>query len=253
MTDGAVYALETRGLSREFGGFFAVNGVNFRLARNSMHAVIGPNGAGKTTLFNLLTKFLPPSAGTILHDGQDVTRLSMPAMAKRSVVRSFQISAVFAGLTVRENIELALLREHGLAWNLLGRIAHHRRVLERADTLLERFGLTDYAGTMAGSLSYGRKRVLELATTLALEPSVLLLDEPMAGLGHEDIGRVTQLIREAGKGRTVLLVEHNMNVVAELADTITVMVRGEVLAQGSYAEVSSRADVMAAYTGQAHE
>ena len=252
MTDGAAYALETRGLSREFGGFFAVNGVNFRLARNSMHAVIGPNGAGKTTLFNLLTKFLPPSAGTILHDGHDVTRLSMPAMAKRSVVRSFQISAVFAGLTVRENIELALLPEHGLAWNLLGRISRHRGVLDRADALLARFGLSEYAETMAGSLSYGRKRVLELATTLALEPKVLLLDEPMAGLGHEDIGRVTQLIREVGKGRTVLLVEHNMNVVAELADTITVMVRGEVLAEGSYAEVSSRADVMAAYTGQAH-
>ena len=172
MTDGTVYALETRGLSREFGGFLAVNGVNFRLARNSTHAVIGPNGAGKTTLFNLLTKFLPASTGRILHDGQDVTRLSMPAMAKRSVVRSFQISAVFAGLTVRENIELALLREHGLAWNLLGRIARHREVLDRADALLARFGLSEYAATMAGSLSYGRKRVLELATTLALEPKV---------------------------------------------------------------------------------
>ncbi|TCU69261.1 amino acid/amide ABC transporter ATP-binding protein 1 (HAAT family) [Bradyrhizobium sp. R2.2-H] len=252
MMDGVAYALEARGLSREFGGFFAVKDVNFRLARNSMHAVIGPNGAGKTTLFNLLTKFLPPTAGVILHEGDDVTRLGMPAMAKRSVVRSFQISAVFAGLTVRENIELALLREHGLAWNLLGRISRHRSVLDRADALLARFGLSEYAWTMAGSLSYGRKRVLELATTLALEPKVLLLDEPMAGLGHEDIGRVTQLIHEAGKDRTVLLVEHNMNVVAELADTITVMVRGEVLAEGSYAEVSSRADVMAAYTGQAH-
>jgi branched-chain amino acid transport system ATP-binding protein len=246
------YTLEARGLSRDFGGFFAVKDVNFSLARGSIHAVIGPNGAGKTTLFNLLTKYLAPSAGAILHEGEDVTRLAMPMMAKRGVVRSFQISAVFASLTVRENIELALLRGAGIAWNLLGRISSHPAVGERADALLRSFGLIEHAQTVAGNLSYGRKRVLELATTLALEPKVLLLDEPMAGLGREDIGRVTELIREAGQGRTVLLVEHNMKVVAELADRITVMVRGEILAEGTYAEVSSRPDVMAAYTGQAH-
>jgi branched-chain amino acid transport system ATP-binding protein len=244
--------LEARGLSREFGGFFAVKNVDFSLARGSIHAVIGPNGAGKTTLFNLLTKYLAPSAGVILHEGEDVTRLAMPMMAKRGVVRSFQISAVFASLTVRENVELALLRGAGLAWNLLGRISSHPAVGERADALLRSFGLIEHAQTVAGNLSYGRKRVLELATTLALEPKVLLLDEPMAGLGREDIGRVTDLIREAGQGRTVLLVEHNMKVVADLADRITVMVRGEILAEGTYAEVSSRPDVMAAYTGQAH-
>jgi branched-chain amino acid transport system ATP-binding protein len=176
----------------------------------------------------------------------------MPAMAKRGVVRSFQISAVFTSLTVRENIELALLRQTGLAWNLLGQISRSSTVMERADALLCRFGLIDHAETPAANLSYGRKRVLELATTLALEPKVLLLDEPMAGLGREDIGRITELIREAGQGRTVLLVEHNMKVVAELANKITVMVRGEILAEGSYAEVSARPDVMAAYTGQTH-
>jgi branched-chain amino acid transport system ATP-binding protein len=249
---GMSNALEAKGLSRDFRGFFAVRNVDFRLVRDSMHAVIGPNGAGKTTLFNLLTKHLVPSSGSIVHEGEDVTHLAMPAMAQRGVVRSFQISAVFASLTVRENIELALLRGSGIAWNLLGRISSRRDVLERADTLVQRFGLTDQAETMAGNLSYGRKRVLELATTLALEPKVLLLDEPMAGLGREDIGRVTQLIREAGQGRTVLLVEHNMNVVSELADKITVMVRGEILAEGTYAEVSARQDVMEAYTGQAH-
>lgn len=248
----AEHALEARGLSREFGGFFAVRNVDFRLARGSIQAVIGPNGAGKTTLFNLLTKFLAPSAGAILHEGEDVTALAMPAMAKRGVVRSFQISAVFAGLTVRQNLELALLRGAGIAWNLLGRVSARPAVAERADALLRRFGLVEYAEALAGNLSYGRKRVLELATTLALEPKVLLLDEPMAGLGREDIGRVTQLIREAGEGRTVLLVEHNMKVVAELAERITVMVRGEVLAEGSYAEIAARPDVMAAYTGQAH-
>jgi branched-chain amino acid transport system ATP-binding protein len=246
------YVLETRGLTRQFDGFFAVRNVNFQLGRNSVHAVIGPNGAGKTTLFNLLTKHLAPTAGVILHDGEDVTHLGMPAMAKRGVVRSFQISAVFAGLTVHENVEVALLRRGGLAWSFLGRISKQSGVTERAAGLLSRFGLAEQASTMAGNLSYGCKRVLELATTLALDPEVLLLDEPMAGLGREDIGRITQLIREARQGRTVLLVEHNMSVVAELADKITVMVRGEILAEGRYAEVAAHPDVITAYTGRAH-
>ncbi|GLR84468.1 ABC transporter ATP-binding protein [Bradyrhizobium iriomotense] len=250
--DDPRFVLQTRDLTRQFDGFFALRKVNFRLARDSVHAVIGPNGAGKTTLFNLLTKHLAPSEGAILHDGEDVTRLKMPAMAKRGVVRSFQISAVFAGLTVQENVEVALLRGSGLAWNLLGRISKQSGVAERAAALLRRFGLAEHAETMAGNLSYGRKRVLELATTLALEPKVLLLDEPMAGLGREDIGRVTALIQQARRGRTVLLVEHNMNVVAELADRITVMVRGEIAAEGSYAEVAANPAVITAYTGRAH-
>ncbi|QIB33673.1 ABC transporter ATP-binding protein [Ancylobacter pratisalsi] len=246
------YALEAKGLCREFGGFFAVRNVDFQLMRGSIHAVIGPNGAGKTTLFNLLTKYLAPTAGAIFHDGEDVTRLGMAAMAQRGVVRSFQISAVFSGLSVRQNLELALLRDAGIAWSFLGRVSNHPEVGARADALLRQFGMTEDADSLAGNLSYGRKRVLELATTLALDPKVLLLDEPMAGLGREDIGRITTLIREAGKGRTVLLVEHNMKVVAELAARITVMMRGEILAEGSYEEVSTRPDVMAAYTGQAH-
>ncbi len=251
MSDTA-FALEARGLSRSFGGFYALRDVNFQLAAHCVHAVIGPNGAGKTTLFNLLTKQLAPTAGRILHNGVDVTRIGMPAMAKRGVVRSFQISAVFGNLTVRENIELALLREQGLSWDCLGTIARNRAVTERTAALIDRFSLTDYSDVAAANLPYGRKRVLELATTLALEPKVLLLDEPMAGLGREDIGWITRLIRELAVGRTVLLVEHNMKVVAELADKITVMVRGEVLAEGTYAEVSVRPDVIAAYTGQGH-
>jgi len=248
-----VYLLEGRGLTKEFDGFFAVRNVDFGLKEGTIHAVIGPNGAGKTTLFNLLTKFLPVSSGRIFHDGEDVTGLSPPAMAGRGVVRSFQISAVFAGLTVRENIELALLKQNGLAWSLFGAVRKHPQVGRRAMDLIEKFGLAEYAGIIAANLSYGRKRVLELATTLALEPRVLLLDEPMAGLGHEDIDRVAGLIREAGQGRTVLLVEHNMKVVARLADIITVMVQGQILAEGNYEDVSRRSDVMAAYTGQGHD
>ncbi|MGQ9367079.1 ABC transporter ATP-binding protein [Azospirillum sp. ST 5-10] len=244
-----MYVLQATGLSKEFGGFHAVSGVDFGLRDGAVHAVIGPNGAGKTTLFNLLSRFLDPTKGRILHKGDDVTGLSPAALARRGVVRSFQISAVFAGLSVRENVELALLHRNGLAWNLLGTVGRRPAVRRRALELIERFGLSDLAETTAANLSYGRKRVLELATTLALDPAVLLLDEPMAGLGHEDIGRVTDLIREAGAGRTILLVEHNMRVVAELADTITVMVRGRILAEGTYAEVSARPDVMAAYTG----
>ncbi|RVU11993.1 ABC transporter ATP-binding protein [Methylobacterium oryzihabitans] len=249
----AGHALQAKSLSREFGGFFAVRDVDFTLHRGSIQAVIGPNGAGKSTLFNLLTKHIAPSSGEIFHEGDDVTGLSMPALAKRGVVRSFQISAVFASLTVRQNLELALLRPAGSAWDLLGRVTGKRAIAERADALLERFELGECAESLAGNLSYGRKRVLELATTLALEPRVLLLDEPMAGLGREDIGRVTDLIREVGEGRTILLVEHNMKVVADLADRITVMVRGRILAEGPYDEVSARADVVAAYTGQGHD
>lgn len=247
-----MYVLEARGLSRDFGGFKAVANVDFGLVEGSIHAVIGPNGAGKTTLFNLLTKFLPPTGGTILHKGEDVTRLSPPAMARRGVVRSFQISAVFAGLTVRENVELALLNAHGLAWNLFGSLSRRPALARTAEEMIERFGLSTYLEARAGNLPYGRKRALELATTLALDPAVLLLDEPMAGLGHEDIDKVAGLVREAGRGRTILLVEHNMRVVADLADTITVMVRGEKLAEGTYADVSARPDVIAAYTGGAH-
>ncbi|WP_341989654.1 ATP-binding cassette domain-containing protein [Azorhizobium sp. AG788] len=204
---------------RDFGGFKAVSNVDFDLREGAIQAVIGPNGAGKSTLFNLLTKFLAPSAGRITHRGEDVTRLKPPAMARRGVVRSFQISAVFAGLSVRENVELALLRKSGRGWSFLGSVARHPAIGAPADELIHRFGLTPYAQTRAANLSYGRKRVLELATTLALDPEVLLLDEPMAGLGREDIGRVTQLIREAGQGRTI----RTFTVMARRAETAEVV------------------------------
>lgn len=218
----------------------------------AIHAVIGPNGAGKTTLFNLLTKFLRPTAGTILHNGQDVTALKPAAIARRGVVRSFQISAVFQALTVRENVELALLRRSGLEWRLVGDARRNKVLAERTLEILDRFGFLDEADIAASELSYGRKRVLELAVTVATDPQVLLLDEPMAGLGREDIDRVADLIQKTAHGRTVLLVEHNMQVVSRLAHRITVMVRGQILAEGAYADVSARPEVIAAYTGGAH-
>jgi branched-chain amino acid transport system ATP-binding protein len=250
--DGTGNALEAHGLSREFGGFFAVRDVNFRLAKDSMHAVIGPNGAGKTTLFNLLTKYLMPSAGAILHDGEDVTRLAMPAMAKRGVVRSFQISAVFGQMSVLDNVRVALQRKAGGTFAFWRSVRVLERHTARARELLAAVNLEPYANHAAADLSYGRKRALELATTLALEPELILLDEPIAGLGHEDIGPVTRLIAQVAKDRTVLMVEHNMKVVAALCDRITVLQAGEVLAEGTYDEVSNDARVREAYVGGAH-
>ncbi|RIK88129.1 MAG: ABC transporter ATP-binding protein [Hyphomicrobiales bacterium] len=244
--------LEARDVSIAFNGFYAVRNVDFALHEGTIHAVIGPNGAGKTTLFNLLTKFLQPTGGSVYYRGQDITGEGPAAIARRGVVRSFQISAVFQGLTVRENIELALLRRSNLQWRLVGHARRNTDLVRRADEILAQFGFDREADTAAANLSYGRKRVLELATTIAMDPDVLLLDEPMAGLGREDIDRVAELILEAAQGRTVLLVEHNMQVVSRLAERITVMVRGEVLTEGSYDEVSKRPEVIAAYTGGGH-
>lgn len=244
--------LETRGLTREFGGFVAVNGVDLQVRRGSIHALIGPNGAGKTTCFNLLTKFLAPTRGTITYNGRDITRLKPADVARLGLVRSFQISAVFPHLSVLENVRIALQRQRGASfdfWNsdrLLG-------VYDaRARDLLEDVGLTAFAERMAGELPYGRKRALEIATTLALDPEMLLLDEPMAGMTQEDVTRTTALIRRVAENRTVLMVEHNLSVVSTLSDTITVLARGQVLAEGDYASVSRDERVVEAYIGTGH-
>ncbi len=248
----ADYVLETRGLTKQFAGFKAVRGVNLRVQRGSIHALIGPNGAGKTTCFNLLTKFLEPTDGSILFNARDITHLKPADVARMGLVRSFQISAVFPHLTARENVRLALQRQRGGNFDFW----RSKTVLDvyndRAQALLADVGLLEFADTTAVEMPYGRKRALEIATTLALEPEVMLLDEPMAGMGHEDIARVVDLIRRVSKGRTVLMVEHNLSVVADLSDTITVLTRGEVLAEGDYATVSKNPEVRQAYMGSAH-
>lgn len=247
--DGADYIIETSGLTKEFRGFTAVNTVNLRVRRGSIHALIGPNGAGKTTCFNLITKFLIPTRGSIRFNGRDITALKPADVARLGLVRSFQISATFPHLTLLENVRLALQRPAGLHfqfWRSENALARHNG---RAMELLSEVGLAGHAGLAAVDLSYGRKRALEIATTLALEPEMLLLDEPMAGMGAEDIARVTELIRRVAKNRTVLMVEHNLSVVASLSDRITVLARGEVLAEGTYAEVSRRPEVVEAYMG----
>jgi len=249
---GSDIILETEDLVKEFGGFVAVNGVNLSVDRGSIHALIGPNGAGKTTCFNLLTKFLRPTSGRIAFNGRDITMLAPADVAALGLVRSFQISAVFPHFTARENVRIALQRQRGGSFDFW----RSRRLLddlnERALALLTDVGLATYAETMASELPYGRKRALEIATTLALEPEMLLLDEPTAGMGHEDIARISALIKSVAASRTVLMVEHNLSVVADLSDRITVLTRGRVLAEGSYDEVSANSDVREAYLGVGH-
>ena len=241
--------LATTGLTKEFRGFVAVNDVNLTVRTGTIHALIGPNGAGKTTCFNLLTKFLPPSRGKILFKGRDITGLKPADVARLGLVRSFQISAVFAHLTALVNVRLALQRARGGSFDFW-RAEDVLSVYDaRARALLDDVGLSDYVDTPAAELSYGRKRALEIATTLALEPEMLLLDEPTAGMAHEDVDRIVALIRRIRKGRTILMVEHNLSVVEGLCDTITVLARGQVLAEGDYAAVSKNPDVVAAYLG----
>jgi branched-chain amino acid transport system ATP-binding protein len=244
--------LETEDLTKEFAGFVAVNGVSLRVERGTIHALIGPNGAGKTTCFNLLTKFLQPTRGRIVYKGEDITRLAAADIARLGMVRSFQISAVFPHLTVMENVRIALQRKRGGSFDFW----RSKTVLEgfndRALQLIADVGLSDVAHTTAVELPYGRKRALEIATTLALDPEMLLLDEPTAGMGHEDIDRIANLIKTVAADRTVLMVEHNLSVVENLCQKITVLTRGRVLAEGDYNTVSNNPEVREAYMGTGH-
>jgi branched-chain amino acid transport system ATP-binding protein len=243
------FILETEDLTKEFAGFVAVNGVNLRVARGSIHALIGPNGAGKTTCFNLLTKFLRPTRGRIIYKGRDITTVPPAGVARLGVGRSFQISAIFPHLTVLENVRIALQRKRGGSFDFWRSKNTLDAFNERALALITDVGLASYADHTAVELAYGRKRALEIATTLALDPEILLLDEPMAGMGHEDIDRISGLIKSVAAHRTVLMVEHNLSVVANLSDRITVLTRGRVLAEGNYQTVSADPSVREAYLG----
>jgi len=244
--------LRTEGLTKEFAGFRAVSDVNLVVRRGTIHALIGPNGAGKTTVFNLITRFLPVTSGRIFYKERDITRERPAAIARLGTVRSFQISAVFPHLTVRENIGIALQRPSGKSFHFW----RHESVLDRLNARIEElaagFHLTEYIDTPAVELAYGRRRALEIATTLALDPELVLLDEPMAGLAQDDIDRVASMIRQVARSRTVFMVEHNLSVVAQLSDTITVLTRGRVLAEGPYAEISRNPAVREAYMGTTH-
>ena len=244
--------LETEDLTKEFAGFVAVNGVSLRVKRGTIHALIGPNGAGKTTCFNLLTHFLTPTRGRILFNGRDITGSRPAAIARMGLVRSFQISAVFPQFTVLANVRIALQRNLGHSFDFWRSETSLAALDGRARELVDSVGLGGFEGTAAGELAYGRKRALEIATTLALDPEMLLLDEPTAGMTHEDVERIAALIKQVARDRTVLMVEHNLSVVSTLSDHITVLARGEVLAQGDYATVSRNPAVVEAYLGAGH-
>jgi branched-chain amino acid transport system ATP-binding protein len=243
------YVLETRNLVKEFKGFVAVDDVNLQVQKGQIHALIGPNGAGKTTVFNLLTKFLTPTRGQILFNGNDITSLKSAEIARKGMVRSFQISAVFPHMTALENIRVALQSFEGTSFSFWKSGRSLNRLNDRSMELLEAVGLVDFANTTTVELAYGRKRALELATTLAMEPQVLLLDEPTQGMGTEDVDRVVELVRKAAKGRTVLMVEHNLSVVSKLCDRITVLAQGSVLTEGGYEAVSADPRVREVYMG----
>jgi branched-chain amino acid transport system ATP-binding protein len=244
--------LQTHGLTKDFRGFVAVKSVNLGVRKHSIHALIGPNGAGKTTCFNLLTKFLIPSAGKIVYKGVDITQHRPAQIARLGLVRSFQISAVFPHLTVLENVRIALQRQRGRSFDFWRSAKALAQYEPRALELLDAVGLSEHAHKTAVELSYGRKRALEIATTLALDPETMLLDEPISGMGHEDVGRIAALIKKIAINRTIIMVEHNLSVVADLCDKITVLARGEILAEGDYATVSKNPEVVQAYMGTAH-
>ena len=244
--------LETRNLTREFKGFIAVNQVNLQVQRGHIHALIGPNGAGKTTCFNLLTKFLIPTSGQILFKGQDITSLESAQIARMGIIRSFQISAVFPHLSVLENVRIGLQRNMGTSFHFWKSEATLNQLNDRAMQLLAEVGVEEFAESITVDLPYGRKRALEIATTLAMDPELMLLDEPTQGMGHEDVKRVTALIKKVSQGRTILMVEHNMNVVADICDRISVLQRGAILAEGDYQSVSQNPQVLEAYMGSAN-
>jgi len=247
------YILETRGLTREFRGFVAVKDVDLKVRGGSIHGLIGPNGAGKTTVFNMLTKFLLPSTGSILFKGSDITREPPAKVARRGLVRSFQISSTFPHMSVLENVRIALQRRAGSSFEFWRSQRRLDQLNDRAMQILSRVDLEEFANLSAVELPYGRKRALELATTLALEPELMLLDEPTQGMAHEDVSKVVALIKTFAQGRTVLMVEHNLSVVEDLCDTITVLQRGQILAEGSYQDVSNNPQVLEAYVGAPDE
>ncbi|MDX3907251.1 MAG: ABC transporter ATP-binding protein [Pigmentiphaga sp.] len=242
--------LQAQGLSRHFGALKAIDNVSLSLGADRIHAVIGTNGAGKSTLIHLLSGELPPTTGTVTLNGQDITSWSQPRRARAGIGRSYQRNTIFLPLTVRENCRLAAQAKLQRPWYVWQSAQGCRASNERADELLERTGLSAVANKVAASLSHGQKRQLEVAMCLATSPQVLLLDEPLAGMGAEESERMLELLRRLRAGHAILLVEHDMDAVFAVADDITVMVNGSPIASGLPAAVRSNPDVQAAYLGE---
>jgi branched-chain amino acid transport system ATP-binding protein len=247
------FLLETRGLVKAFKGFLAVAQVDLKVRRGIIHALIGPNGSGKTTVFNLVTKVLEPTRGRIFFKGKDITVEKPARVASMGIVRSFQISAIFPHLSVLENVRVSLQRKLKNSYYFWESERSLNVLDQRAHELLDAVGLAQNKDMLAVELPYGRKRALEIATTLAMDPELLLLDEPTSGMGHEDVDRITDLIKTVSANRTTLMIEHNLSVVSKLADVITVLLQGEVLAEGDYNTISENPQVKEAYLGTRNE
>lgn len=247
------FILETKSLSKEYRGLLAVDNVSLQIKRGSIHALIGPNGAGKTTCFQLLTRFIQPSKGQILYNGKDITELDPASVARMGMVRSFQISSIFPNTSVIGNIRLALQTRRGNNFDFYRSDKILSTYNDEAFHLANMFALDSEAKVPAGALPYGKRRALELATTFAMNPDLLLLDEPTSGMGHEDVERITQLIQQAAANRTVLIVEHNLKMVESLSDRVTVLARGSVLAEGDYETVAADKRVLQAYIGDEND
>ena len=245
--------LRTVDLTKDFRGFTAVDAVSLDVAEGTIHALVGPNGAGKTTLFNLLTGFLTPTSGQILLRGDDIAGRQPEQIAHLGVARSFQITSLFDQMTLLEHLELALASPTGLGYRFWTSRKSLGRFKKRGMELLAEVGLADRSGVTAGSLAYGQKRALEIALALANDPALLLLDEPTAGMGLEDVDRTIALVKALSAGRTVVFVDHNMHVVGSLADRVTVLQSGQVLAEGPYDQVRADERVITAYLGAVHE
>jgi branched-chain amino acid transport system ATP-binding protein len=245
-------ALETIGLHKRFGALIVANDIHFRLDAGARHALIGPNGAGKTTLINLITGRIPPSAGRILLGGDDITALPQAARVRRGLGRTFQINTLFRGLSVLENVCLAVGEHHGIGGDMLRSPAARRGVLERGYALLERLRIADDALTPVRQLPYGRQRLVEIAIALGLRPSVLLLDEPAAGVPSTEIAIILDVIEQLPDDIAVLIIEHDMELVFRFARRITVLVQGSVLIEGTPAEIAADPRVREVYLGEGH-
>ena len=244
--------LSTRDVAKVYAGFSALDGVTLDVAEGTVHAIIGPNGAGKTTFFNVLSGFAPATRGSVRFAGVEIGALDPSAIARMGMVRSFQINSVFPHLSVLDNVKIALQARTSLSRRLLASPRTTAVLDDPARTALASVGLDGERANLAVNLPYGQKRSLELAIALSQDPRVLLLDEPTAGMGVEDIDRTVELVRRIAPGRTIVLVEHNLRVVADLCDRVTVMQRGKVLVEGTYDEVRADERVVTAYLGGGH-
>ena len=245
----ALTILEARNISKNFGSLQVIDGVALKIAAGSIHSIIGPNGAGKTTLFNLMTGFIPVSSGTVFFKGEEITNLPPYKISKKGIARSFQITSIFPELSVHENLRVAAQARERMSINFLRHFTRLKNAAKKADEVLEAIGLADKGKVISKNLSYGEKRILDIGISLATDPELILLDEPMAGLQASDVEWMMKLVRDISNQLTVVLIDHNIDLVIALSHVITVLNQGQVIAEGSPAQIQGNEKVQTAYLG----